>query len=113
MNSETYPNKLDDGTELQLLPVECHRFDRCFDPGPTQPSHQLQEMAPIWRLDVEWYKPPSRQRDDTWDPAFERRLNSRDLGRVKAEGYKGKGSRSSTIAPMFLRSIERLTDTVQ
>lgn len=66
---ETYPNKLNDGAELQLLLGARVRFGGCFDHSPTQPSHHFQKMTPVWCLYVEGCKSPDRQRYDVWDPA--------------------------------------------
>lgn len=49
-------------------------------------------MTPVRCLDVEWYKHPSGQGDDIWDPAFERRLDAGDLRWVESERCGGKGS---------------------
>ena len=103
---DTYPDELNDGAELQLLFSPRHRFNGCFDPGPTQPGHHLQKMTPIWRLNVEGHKPSGRQRDDIWDPALERRLNAGDLRWVEPECCRGKGSalRCSPIVPKDLQT---------
>lgn len=57
---DTYPNKLDDGAELQLLISVRHRFNGRFDPGPAELSHHLQKMTPVRCLDAEGHKSSSR-----------------------------------------------------